>query len=235
MCSASRLHPPPETHSGTSSWLLATSSRGPLGHVEFKAPRHSLANLLLLLPFPFSVNGITIHPNVPDRNMEATPASTNHQALLTHLLNRPWTLPLLSTPAAALPVQTGVPFSRDSGSSFLLKGLFTSSLVPTQSTTRCYHDSLQRKARYHPASTPPLASHCLRTMSIWSSSRCLGRQLVSLTPGSPHRPLDSIHTYPLQASNLLPTSWVWNVPTTWVNSSVFLRCCLNITFLEAPL
>ena len=77
---------------------------------SFKAPRYSLANLLL-----FSVNGITGHPNVPDRNVEATLASTNHQALLTpHLLNRPWTPPLLSTPAAVLPVQTGVPFSRDS-------------------------------------------------------------------------------------------------------------------------
>ena len=70
-------------------------------------------------------------------------------------------------------------------------------------------DLLPWKPRHHPASAPPLFSHCLRKMS-----HCLEGWPVSLVPGSPQGPMGSIHTYPLWASNWLHTSGVWNVPAT---------------------
>ena len=120
------------------------------------------------------------------------------------LLDRPQMPALHSMPNAVLLVQTGVSLSMHSNSSF--PSIHSPHSIPHRLLPQ---DLLPWKPRHHPASAPPLFSHCLRKMS-----HCLEGWPVSLMPGSPQGPVGSIHTYPLWASNWLHTSGVWNVPAT---------------------
>lgn len=149
MSSISRLHLPPEIHKRISSCLLATSPRTSLGHVQLKAPWYSLPNLLhLQAKFLASVNGIIIHPNAPDRNLGATLTPMAKCCWLLISYRDPESFFFSPCPLLSPQSKQVSPFLGTPAVVFLLYGLLTSILVPTQSTTHsCHSDLLKWKPR----------------------------------------------------------------------------------------